>query len=66
MAKSNATSINSVNKSDPMQKPQSPMDKQDGVYYDNDVADGWLRGSGDKAAEAKPGYDLTGRHKVSR
>lgn len=38
------------------QKPQGPMDMQ-GKGYDNDVAKGWLRGSGVEGATARPTFD---------
>ena len=50
------------------QKPQDPMDQHDNGLgrYDNDVADGWLRGSGLKAAEAKPFFDSYSNKAVLR
>jgi hypothetical protein len=36
--------------------PQFKNDKP-APGYSNDVADGWLRGSGPKFAEGKPGFD---------
>jgi len=61
----NGTNINNLNSDEMYHKPQSEMDKQ-AKGYENDVASSWLRGMGPGEAEGKPGYDKTGRHKVSR
>ena len=44
------------------QAPQGPADRH-GPKYDNDVAAGWLRGSGAAGATAKPCFD---KHKAGR
>lgn len=52
-------------KNDPMQEPQSPMDKH-GPGYDNDVPMDWRRGGGAGQAEDKPGYVRTGKNPPNR
>lgn len=45
-----------------MQAPQAVNDEH-GPSYDNDVGEGWIRGSGPKGACAKPGFDYNRKGK---